>query len=598
MAPWKRSLGRIRTAFLRLLVFDLLFRAASVLLLTPLAALTLDALLSSSGSAAVTNADIPSFVLSPGGAVFAVLGASLVFAGLFAEQAGLMLVLAHPGRGQSAVAALRQVLLALPRLLIVAAAQLAWLALVVAPALVVAAIVYATTLSAHDINWYLATHPPEWTRAILIVAAAGVPTVAVLALLVVRWSFAIPVCLLERRTGFAALRRSTELVRGRTRTVARLLLGWIACALLLSAILVAAFDAGAEALLSFFSSPESLVVPILLLIGLLLVGGAVVFLAAFSGFAALTLELYDERAGPRPASAPETATLAPRLGWAALVVAAVVSVIAGLKVGRAVEADLKRSRQVLVTAHRGSSAKAPENSLAALRAALADDADFAEIDVQQLRDKTIVLVHDTDFKRITGHDLRVWETDYGDLADLDSGSWFAPEFKAERVPTLRQAIELVKGRMRLNIELKYHGHERGFEEDVVALLRETGFKKHCVLTSLEARGLRRVRTLAPDLKVGQIVTVALGTVERLDTDFLSMAAKAATPAQVRRNRAAGLGTHVWTVNTRDGMERMIERGVDNLITDEPELARRVIDERAALPDAALLVLALGRTLRE
>ena len=78
----------------------------------------------------------------------------------------------------------------------------------------------------------------------------------------------------------------------------------------------------------------------------------------------------------------------------------------------------------------------------------------------------------------------------------------------------------------------------------------------------------------------------------------ALAAKAASPAQLRRNRAAGLGTHVWTVNTRDGMERMIERGVDNLITDKPELARAVIDEREELSDAALLVLALGRALRE
>jgi glycerophosphoryl diester phosphodiesterase len=586
------ALKRVRDAFARLLVFELMFRAASALLLTPLAVLMLDALLAGSGSAAVTNADIPSFLLSPGGAVFALLGASFTFAGLLAELAGLLLVFA----GHSPLGAIRRMLSVLPRLLLVAAAQLAWIALAVAPLLAIAAIVHATMLGDHDINWYLATRPPVWTRAILIVAAAAVPTVAVLAVLVVRWAFAVPVCLFERLAGFAALKRSAQLVRSHARQVARRLLGWIGGALLVSTLLLVAYDAAAEAILSLFATPESMVVPIALLLGVLAVGGFLALLAGFAGFAALTLELYDERA--ERAAAPAAVAWAPRVGWAALAVAAVVAVVTGIGVKKRIASDLARSRNVLVTAHRGSSTKAPENSLAALRAALDDGADYAEIDVQQLKDGTIVLVHDTDFKRVTGKPLRVWETAYPELADLDSGSWFAPEFKDERVPTLRSAIELVKGRMRLNIELKYHGRESGFEESVVALLRGTGFEKDCVLTSLKAAGLARVRALAPDLVIGQIVTVALGSVERLDTDFLSMAAKAASPAQIRRNQAAGLGTHVWTVNTRDGMERMIERGVDNLITDKPDLARRVIDERADLPDAALLVLALGRALRE
>ena len=114
----------------------------------------------------------------------------------------------------------------------------------------------------------------------------------------------------------------------------------------------------------------------------------------------------------------------------------------------------------------------------------------------------------------------------------------------------------------------------------------------------KAKGLRRVRKLAPDLVIGQIVTVAVGRVEGLDVDFLSMNAQKATAGRIRVNRKAGLDTHVWTVNDRLAMHRMIERGAANIITDVPALLREVIDERAEMNDAELLLLALGRRLRD
>ena len=119
-----------------------------------------------------------------------------------------------------------------------------------------------------------------------------------------------------------------------------------------------------------------------------------------------------------------------------------------------------------------------------------------------------------------------------------------------------------------------------------------------MITSLEQAGLRQVRSLAPDIRIGQIVTVSLGDIKQLDVDLLSMQSGLATPRQIRANRAAGLKTHVWTLNKRDGMQRMIERGVDNIITDEPALLRALIEERKALSDGEILLLALSSRLQE
>ena len=107
-----------------------------------------------------------------------------------------------------------------------------------------------------------------------------------------------------------------------------------------------------------------------------------------------------------------------------------------------------------------------------------------------------------------------------------------------------------------------------------------------------------MRELAPGIGIGQIVTVAVGDVTKLDVDLLSMSLDQVTPAQVRANRSASVATHVWTANEPADMARMLDYGVDNIITDEPTELRSLIIERAKLSDAELLLLSLGRQLRD
>ena len=98
--------------------------------------------------------------------------------------------------------------------------------------------------------------------------------------------------------------------------------------------------------------------------------------------------------------------------------------------------------RVEVTAHRGSSSSAPENTLSAIRQAIADQADYAEIDVQETLDGVIVVLHDSDLMRVTGKKLNIWETTFAKARKLDAGSWFSPEFAGEKIPTLEEAIGL------------------------------------------------------------------------------------------------------------------------------------------------------------
>jgi glycerophosphoryl diester phosphodiesterase len=245
---------------------------------------------------------------------------------------------------------------------------------------------------------------------------------------------------------------------------------------------------------------------------------------------------------------------------------------------------------VKVTAHRGSSARAPENTLSAVQQAITDGADFAEIDVQTTADGELVVLHDGDLMRMAGDSRRLRDLTLWQAKELDVGKKFKAEFLGERIPTLAEVIRLSRGRIQLNIELKYNWPDPTLGGKVVELLRREAFLTNCIITSLDAAALAEVQRLAPELKVGQIVTASVGNVTRLPGQILSVNKRAATRRFIQQARTAGKEVHVWTLNETDDMLLMIERGAQNLITDHPDVAVRLLRERAELSDAEKLAL--------
>ncbi len=236
------------------------------------------------------------------------------------------------------------------------------------------------------------------------------------------------------------------------------------------------------------------------------------------------------------------------------------------------------AQQVLVTAHRGSSAEAPENTLSAIGLAIAQGTDWVEIDVQEARDGTLVLLHDHDLRRVAGDPRGVWELDQSALARLEAGAWFSPRFAGEPIPTLAEVLDLARGRIGLNIELKHHGHEKHLVESTLDLVWAAGMGSDCLLTSEDLRALRRVKELARHMRVGWIVDADPGDPRSLELNALSLHLPLATPGLIRACRAAQVQTHVWTVNQRADMIRLIGLGVTSIITDAPALLRQILAE--------------------
>ena len=277
--------------------------------------------------------------------------------------------------------------------------------------------------------------------------------------------------------------------------------------------------------------------------------------------------------------------------------AIVVGALAAVAMVTAAEAILvvrkfAERRPVAITAHRAGPRPAPENSLAALRAGIAAGADFAEIDVQKTADGVIVVVHDEDFRRLAGVARTVRSMNYEEIREIDIGSHLGPSFAGERVATLDEFIAGAGSRIGLNIELKYYGrdHDPTLARDVVALLRARGFRSRAVISSLSTAGLADVRRLDPTIAVGAIVSATIGDLTRLDLDFLSLRAPLVTPALIRRARRRGLKVDAWTVDDRATAISLIDRGADNLITDDPAMARRALDWHHALTDPELVLL--------
>ncbi|MBU4540202.1 MAG: glycerophosphodiester phosphodiesterase, partial [Firmicutes bacterium] len=216
--------------------------------------------------------------------------------------------------------------------------------------------------------------------------------------------------------------------------------------------------------------------------------------------------------------------------------------------------------------------------LAALQKAIDQEADYAEIDVAQTKDGVVVVSHDNNLKRISGKDLNIWSSNFADIKDLDIGSWFDPQFKNERIPTLDEAIKLCKGKIHLNIELKPTGHEASLVESTIAVINQNDFADQCVLASLDYPTLEKVATVDPDLKRAYITALAIGDIQKLPVDIYSIESTFVTPELVAAIHRDDKEILAWTVESQELTEKMVKIGVDNIITDDVTQTRKIVDQ--------------------
>ena len=236
----------------------------------------------------------------------------------------------------------------------------------------------------------------------------------------------------------------------------------------------------------------------------------------------------------------------------------------------------------MIMAHRGYSAQAPENTIPAFQMCIDNRFTAAELDVQMLADGTVVVLHDDNLKRTTGVDKNVWEVTYGDIKNLDNGSFFDKSFAGNTIPTFDEVMKLAghgKDKLYLNIEIKRNGHDDGIVEEVVKTIREYNYMDYCDVTSQDYETLEEVRRVDPEILTAYTSAIGIGDLDSLDAaDIISIQETFATYENIDRIHRAGKHVFVWTVNEEDTMKRLVSLNVDAILTNDPALCRSVIDQ--------------------
>jgi glycerophosphoryl diester phosphodiesterase len=236
-----------------------------------------------------------------------------------------------------------------------------------------------------------------------------------------------------------------------------------------------------------------------------------------------------------------------------------------------------------IIAHRGASADAPENTLAAFRLAWEQQTDTCELDIHQSKDGHVMVMHDANTQRTTGLDQKISALTLEELRSLDAGSWKGPQWKGEKIPRLAEALATMPDGKRFFIEIKCGPEVLPALKRVLA---ESGKKPaQLVIIGFDYGTVERAKKLMPEIEVYWLASPRKGTT--LDT--LVDRAKAAqldglflqstfpiTPDFVSKIKAAGLRLFVWTVNDTALGQRLAEAGVEGIGTDVPQLMRRVL----------------------
>lgn len=239
-------------------------------------------------------------------------------------------------------------------------------------------------------------------------------------------------------------------------------------------------------------------------------------------------------------------------------------------------------------AHRGASAQAPENTMAAFEKAIELGADVIELDLHVSCDGDLVVIHDETLDRTTDGQGPVHVRSLQELKRLDAGRWFGEGFAGQRIPTLVEVLDRFAGKVPLALEVKAgSAFFHGIEERVVSVLRERQVMSQVAVASFDHHALLRLKELEPCLRTAALLVGRPVSMSALagpsKADAMALEFSLVTKTEVDACRAAGLQCVVWVVNEPAQMRYFIDLGVDGIITDRPDLLRHALAERSDPP---------------
>jgi glycerophosphoryl diester phosphodiesterase len=236
----------------------------------------------------------------------------------------------------------------------------------------------------------------------------------------------------------------------------------------------------------------------------------------------------------------------------------------------------------LVLGHRGASAEAPENTLAAFRLAMEQGADGVELDVWRCSTGEVVVIHDGDAGRVAGAPLRIRDAPLSALRALDVGAWKGARFRGERIPLLAEVLEALPGAV-VNVELKSNGRDVALAASTARVVAAARAGDRVIVSSFDYRLVAAFRAAAPRVATGLLFDAdhAWRLRTALAVRLLSPAAvhpdrRLATKERVRAWTQRGLGVNVWTVDDASEAAALAGLGASAIITNVPSRMREAV----------------------
>lgn len=242
---------------------------------------------------------------------------------------------------------------------------------------------------------------------------------------------------------------------------------------------------------------------------------------------------------------------------------------------------------VLAIAHRGFSGTAPENTLAAFKRAMDVGSNMIELDVHLSRDGHVVVIHDDTLKRTTGGMGKVVDFSLQELKQLDAGKWFGSRFSGEKIPTLKEVLELTRGKIPIHIELKEGDLGRYTVTDLadrsLEEVEKAGALDQVLFGSFSLSAIDRIREKHPRLPVALICNkpwnLSQDATGGRPISILSSSAKVLNPTNAAKARQQGMKVFVWTLDLEEQIEHFLNVGVDGIVTNHPDRLIRILQRK-------------------
>jgi len=600
----KKIISTLRRSFLSVFLTSVFYRIIAFTILTPLVSGYAGLFFAGSGRLVIANEEIAEFFLQPLGffALLVIAACSLTLIAL--EQACLMALLVQKDAKDTINRAVRAFRYALKRTIGIHKLALLIVFRIVltsVPFVILAGLIYHALLSEHDINYYLTNQPSEFKIAVI----GGILLTVGLAITLIRYTvrvvFSLPILMFESKKPAEALRESFLKSEHRRFPIALRIGGWGLTVLAASSVSTTAFIWAGRLSLPFLLGHNTYLVPVIGLLFLsLTICQFLISIAATTSFSALVMILYGTHIprlkglnGSQAGSTMSRTNQNDTVSGLVVIIGVVVSFIVAATTGWFLLSRADIEDRTEIVAHRGASGSAPENTISAVKQAISDGAHWVEIDVQRTADDRVVVVHDRDLVRIGNNALVVSQTSYAQLAHVDVGSWFHPRFSDQRIPTLEAVLEKCKGKIKLNIELKYYAWDPHLASRVIAIVENAHMQNEIVVMSLKPKAVAQVKRERPDWQVGLLAAAALTDLASVKADFLAVHSRMVTPKFVHRVHRKGKTLQVWTINDTVGMTKMFGMGVDALITDEPDRAVHLLAQRAGMDPVERMLVTAG-----